>query len=126
MAASLQSLVRETLGTRVRELFRVELTDVALEYPPSLELGDLACPIAFELARTLKRNPRAIANEIVSGIGPIPGIRVLTIAGGGFINVFFDRASIPLLLLDDLTTTRAKSAKGGKVIVEHTNINPNK
>src|SRR4030095_14855413 len=85
-----------------------------------------ACPIAFELARTLKRNPRAIATEIVTGMGTVPGVRSIAIAGGGFINVFFDRAWITRFLLDDLLIPRAPIATTDKVIVEHTNINPNK
>ena len=126
MATSPQSLVRDALRARVRDLFGVEQKEITLEFPPSLDLGDLACPIAFELARVLKRNPRAIASEIVSGFGPIPGVRSIEIAGGGFVNIFYDRASIPRLLLDDLLTPRPPLAGGGKVIVEHTNINPNK
>ena len=58
MAASPQSLVREALRSRVRDLFGVELQTVTLEFPPSLDLGDLACPVAFELARVVAARAR--------------------------------------------------------------------
>jgi len=129
MATSPQSLVREALRARARELFSVELDDLALEFPPGSEMGDLACPLAFDLARRLKKSPRQIATEIITGIPPIPGVARLEIAGGGFINVFYDRASVPRALLANLESPRALHRGDGgseKVIVEHTNINPNK
>ncbi|HEY3176195.1 MAG TPA: arginine--tRNA ligase [Candidatus Polarisedimenticolia bacterium] len=126
MATSPQALVREALRARVRDLFSLDLETVALEYPPSLEMGDLACPIAFELARKLKRNPREIAREIVSGMPAVAGVGRVEIAGGGYINVFYDRAAIPRMLLAEIETPSARLAGAGKVIVEHTNINPNK
>jgi arginyl-tRNA synthetase len=97
---------------------------VVLEYPPTRELGDLGTPVAFELARRLRKAPRAIAQEIASACGQLPGIARVTAAPNGYLNFFLERRDF---LLDRLSapheTPRTTAAKA---IVEHTAINPNK
>ncbi|MBX9602378.1 MAG: arginine--tRNA ligase [Bryobacteraceae bacterium] len=94
------------------------------EQPKQAAFGELAVPAAFQLARTLKKPPRAIAQEIVDGLGAVPGVAALEIAGNGYINVRFDRGSYgEAVLRGDGDASRSS---GGKLIVEHTNINPNK
>ena len=99
-------------------------TSVALEQPKQSSFGDLAIPTAFQLAKTLKRPPRLIAQEIVSGVGPIEGVAALEIAGNGYINIRLDRGAYG----ESLLCGRGQLAEptDGKIIVEHTNINPNK
>jgi len=126
MPTSPQQAFRDALRARVSALYHREAPEFTLEFPPSLAMGDLAAPIAFELARLLKRAPRQIAAEIVEGMPPIAGIARLEIAGGGYINAFFDRAATVRMLLSNLETPLAPPAGREKVIVEHTNINPNK
>jgi arginyl-tRNA synthetase len=98
---------------------------IALEYPPGRELGDLGTPVAFELARRLRKAPRAIAQEIAGAFGTIEGIRQVVAAPNGYLNFFLDRAEF---LLDRLGPAAAAPARpaAGKAIVEHTAINPNK
>jgi len=48
--------------------------EMALETPPRRALGDLAAPIAFALARRLRKAPRAIAQELAAALGPIVGV----------------------------------------------------
>lgn len=97
---------------------------VVLEYPPTRDLGDLGTPVAFELARRLRKAPRLIAQEIASGFGAVTGVREVVAAPNGYLNVFLDR---PAFLLERLSPTEPASAVGGgKAIVEHTAINPNK
>jgi len=97
---------------------------IVLEYPPNRALGDLGTPVAFELARRLRKPPRAIAQEIADAFGTVDGVRQVAAAPNGYLNVFLER---PMFLLDRLSdsvpTTRAGT---GKAIVEHTAINPNK
>ncbi len=126
MPTSPQPAVRAALLARIRQLYGADPPALALEFPPRLELGDLACPIAFDLARRLKRNPRQIAAEIIDQMPRVGGVARFEIAGGGYINVFYDRASLPGALLQDLRAPRGAGEDGEKVIVEHTNINPNK
>ena len=47
---------------------------IVLEYPPNRELGDLGTPVAFELARRLRKAPRAIAQEIAEAFGSLRGL----------------------------------------------------
>ncbi|MFB0519012.1 MAG: arginine--tRNA ligase, partial [Acidobacteriota bacterium] len=110
----------------ILDKYGVEL-EVVTEYPPHAGLGDLALPLPFALARTVHQPPRKLAEEIVTGIGALPGCARLEVAGGGYINCFFDRREFLLRLYQDITSERKPSSEGGhRVIVEHTNINPNK
>jgi len=97
---------------------------IALEYPPNRALGDLGTPVAFELARRLKKPPRAIAQEIAAAFGALEGVAQVVAAPNGYLNVFFERRQF---LLDRLTPAPApQPGAPGKAIVEHTAINPNK
>ncbi|MCU0247248.1 MAG: arginine--tRNA ligase [Bryobacter sp.] len=97
---------------------------VLLEQPKQPEFGEFALPVAFQLARQLKKAPKAIAEEIVSTLGALPGVARLEIAGNGYINVRLDRGAYGLSLVSGAAASAA--ARSGKIIVEHTNINPNK
>src|SRR5215510_5695087 len=86
---------------------------VVLEYPPNRELGDLGAPVAFELARRLRKAPRAIAQEIAEAFGALEGIRQVAAAPNGYLNFFLQRRDF---LIDRLTSgrlapPRAASAK---------------
>jgi len=63
-----QRLLRERLRSVLQAKYQVELPQIAIEQPPDLEMGEYALPVAFELARRLKRSPRAIAGELVAGV----------------------------------------------------------
>lgn len=97
---------------------------VALEEPKQSSFGELAVPVAFQLARQLKKAPRQIATELVGELPAISGVSTLEVAGNGYINVRLDRATYGHSALQPETVTRAASLT--KIIVEHTNINPNK
>src|SRR5688500_2963891 len=97
---------------------------LVLEYPPNRGLGDLGTPVAFELARRLRKAPRAIAQEIAGAFGTVEGVREVAAAPNGYLNFFLDR---PAFLLDRLSGSQPPARPGaGKAIVEHTAINPNK
>jgi arginyl-tRNA synthetase len=97
---------------------------VALEQPKQTSFGELAVPVAFQLARQLKRAPKQIAEELAPAVKGIPGIAGVEIAGNGYINVRLNRAHYAHGLLHKVTANKPKAA--GKIVVEHTNINPNK
>ena len=100
------------------------LPALVLDYPPNRDLGDLGTPAAFELARRLRKAPRAIAQEIAAAFGTLEGIRHVAAAPNGYLNFFLER---PAFLLDRLSPTGPRTHAGiGKAIVEHTAINPNK
>src|ERR1041384_1643516 len=135
----LQEQLKSRLRDTARGLFDVELAQIAAEVPPRTELGDLAFPIAFELAKQLKqktgekKNPRAIAEAIKSKLEAFDAVDRVEVAGAGYLNVFFDRAR----LLNELSIIAAPDRVTGaslvgaapserKLMVEHTSINPNK
>jgi arginyl-tRNA synthetase len=123
---TLLNRLREAFAAHIREKYNVELS-VALEKPPKLDMGEAASPVCFELAKRLKKAPRAIAQQIAGSLRKIEGIARVEVAGGGYLNAFFDRAAF--------WESTQKEAGGewheaggarGTVIVEHTSINPNK
>ncbi len=116
------------LAARVRELLQrqygLELPDVVVEQPPTVEFGEYALPLAFELAKRLRKAPRKIAEEIVANLGTIEGFERFEVAGAGYINARLDRGAVAKSLAK--ATTGAQPATSGKILVEHTSINPNK
>ncbi len=96
---------------------------VTIETPKQPEFGELALPIAFQLARVARRAPKQIAQELAAELRGIEGVAALEVAGNGYINVRLQRGPYAAALL---TPAPAATPDGEKIIVEHTNINPNK
>ncbi len=82
----------EALAAHIREKYGVEVA-VVLERPPKIEMGEAASPVCFELAKRLKKAPRMIAQEIANGLGRVEGIARVEVAGGGYLNAYFDRGA---------------------------------
>jgi arginyl-tRNA synthetase len=118
--------LKQVLAKHIRDKYSVELS-ITLEKPPKLELGEAASPVCFELAKRLKRAPRQIAQEIAASFPAVPGISRMEVAGGGYLNAFFERGAFWQMLLNAAAPSGTGGVtKGEKVIVEHTSINPNK
>ncbi len=130
MITELSQAVEKALLQKIREHYGIQYDRLNFTVPPKIELGELALPVAFDLGRKLRRPPREIADELSAQARQIPGIWRADVAGGGYLNFHVDRAAFALQLADSITrnlfgrTSPAESP--GKVIVEHTNINPNK
>ncbi|HLM83022.1 MAG TPA: arginine--tRNA ligase [Terriglobales bacterium] len=114
----------ERLREFLRRTYDLESANIVVEQPPKIEFGEYALPIAFELARKLRKAPRKIAEEIVAGVGAISGFEKFEVAGGGYINVRVSRAELASALTAD--EEPAAEVPTGKVLVEHSSINPNK
>jgi len=116
------------LGARIRAVLQdkydLQPESIPLEIPPDLQFGELATPIAFELARKLRKAPKVIAQEIVAALGSVEGFSSFEVAGAGYINARFDRAAGVTTIASGESLTRA--ASGIHSLVEHTSINPNK
>ena len=127
----LQQTLRERVRATAADKYGVALETVAAEIPPRTELGDLAFPVAFELAKRIKQatgqkaNPRTLAEELKAALETEPGVARVEVAGAGYLNVFFDRASLLIGIAGEASSSAPPSA-AQKAIVEHTNINPNK
>lgn len=111
----------------VRDVFGLEINEPVPDTPPTLEMGDLSIAACFELAKQLRQPPRKIAEQLVARLLPLAGVERISIAGGGYINFYFERAKLAegLFRLRTAPPKPAVSEKG-KVLVEHTSINPNK
>src|SRR5688572_20780782 len=129
----LQQKLKDLIKSSAHEIFGVELDQINADQPPKPELGDLAFPVSFELAKLVKQktgekqNPRAIAEQLKVRLENIEELARVEIAGAGYINVFFDRAKLlSLIALPDLGRRRQSDDERPKKMVEHTSINPNK
>ncbi|HWF08898.1 MAG TPA: arginine--tRNA ligase [Bryobacteraceae bacterium] len=119
--------LEKTIHAAFRDCLRARFgmdTPFALEQPRQPSFGEIAVPIAFQLAKSLKQPPKKIAADLVEAAGAIPGVSAMEVAGNGYINIRFDRGAYGSALLRG--GDEAATASGGKIIVEHTNINPNK
>ena len=124
MYRHLERRLADAVRDFLRRTYQLEMVNIVIEQPPKIEFGEYALPIAFELARKLRKAPRKIADEIVAGIGPVPGIEKFEVAGAGYINVRVNRAGAAAALAADQTAPA--DVPKGKVLVEHSSINPNK
>ncbi|HKQ50725.1 MAG TPA: arginine--tRNA ligase [Pyrinomonadaceae bacterium] len=131
----LQDGLRERVRGAAAELFSVELEQVAAEVPPRTEMGDLAFPVAFELAKRVKqatgekRAPRVIAEQLAKALEEVEGVARVEVAGAGYLNVFFDRARLLASFSaaeERVSETSEAAGARPKRMVEHTSINPNK
>jgi arginyl-tRNA synthetase len=127
----LQDALKNALRVTARETFDIELEQIAAEVPPRTELGDLAFPIAFELAKQLKqktgekRAPRTIAEALKAKLETSTDVDRVEVAGAGYLNVFFSRAAL-VARLSEPGSQSLDSGTARKLMVEHTSINPNK
>jgi arginyl-tRNA synthetase len=130
MILPLQQSVRRALSDTLTALYGESAVPATLviETPPQRRFGDLALPFAFELARSLRKAPRAIAQEVVAALPPIPGVARAEAAPNGYVNVFVDRAAFLRARLGAAAadTDAFTHVTQAKTIVEHTAINPNK
>lgn len=121
---SIYEELTETLKTRTLVLFGHAIDRVVLQAPPKLNMGDLATPIALELAKALKRKPREIAEQLSSGMHLPAFVASVSVEGAGYLNFRLDRGAFTAAHYRAVMAPPPPS--GERVIVEHTNINPNK
>ncbi len=138
MYQTLTNRLRNALEAHIREKYGFALP-ISLERPPKIEMGEAASPVCFELAKRLKRLPRQIAQEVAGSLGKIEGIQRLEVAGGGYLNAYFDRGAFWASTHEEAKQSaeehKSEEIQGAqgfvlanprKIIVEHTSINPNK
>jgi arginyl-tRNA synthetase len=145
--SQLQQRLIESVREFLRRQYDIEVENIVAEQPPSVQMGEYALPLSFELAKKLRKAPRKIAEEIVAGIGEIDGFEKLEVAGAGYINARVKRGEAAEKLAElscphlpkegrygapDEKKLEPATEGGGatrvqqKILVEHTSINPNK
>jgi len=120
------------LGDVLKKLFpEIKIDRLTLERPPSLEFGQLASSLCFELAKHVGEKPLVLAKRLVKAMDKsrFSLIERVVPAGGGYINFHVDFAKFSSLTIE---LTRQLDAEYGfvkteqplKIIVEHTSVNP--
>jgi arginyl-tRNA synthetase len=130
----IQDRLKQQVRAAALELFGIELEQFNAETPPRPELGDIAFPVAFELAKLIKMGtgvkmpPRTIAEQLKTKLEASAELSRVEVAGAGYLNVFFDRAKLLSLFAADKPAPpdSLTLADRPKKMVEHTSINPNK
>ncbi len=125
MFHQLEKKIGDTFAAHVKIRYGVD-APIGLEQPKQASFGEMAVPVAFQLARQLRQAPKAIAAEMVADLGSIEGVASMEVAGNGYINVRLDRGFYASMVLHAGAQSSSSSSLPGKIIVEHTNINPNK
>ncbi|MGD1209746.1 MAG: arginine--tRNA ligase [Candidatus Acidiferrales bacterium] len=129
MYKTVEDRIRKALAHHIHERYKTDVP-IVTERPPKLSMGEVASPVCFELAKRLKKPPRALAQEIANSLKPIPGVARVEVAGGGYLNVFLDRAAFFRAACEEsgreAVAPGAPNVNVPKVIVEHTSVNPNK
>src|SRR5438874_1764026 len=124
MILTVQRLVHDAVANAIRRQFSVaDVPPFTVEVPPTRALGDLAVTVAFQLARTLRKAPRAIAQELAAAVGPIPGVTRVDVAPNGYLNLSLDRRDYLIRRVRNAVAPAPVASQ--KTIVEHTAINPN-
>ncbi|ADV67587.1 arginine--tRNA ligase [Deinococcus maricopensis] len=98
-----------------------DIEAVIQETPPG-KPGDYGTPAAFLLAKSLRGNPAAFAAQLASTIELPSGIARAE-AMGPYLNFFVDVGTFVRSIVEDTATPEAQS---GKIVIEHTSVNPNK
>ena len=123
----LQRAILTKFVETVRDVFGLEIREPVPDFPPALEMGDLSITACFELAKQLRQPPRRIAEQLASHLLPLTGVERVSVAGAGYINFHLDRAEVAEGLFRLRTSPPAPAVSDrGKILVEHTSINPNK
>jgi arginyl-tRNA synthetase len=127
LCLEIQDSIRQKYQEMVRSLFSLEVGGPVFDFPPRPELGDLSIAACFELAKKLRQPPRKIAEQLAGQLLPINGVERVSVAGAGYVNFHLDRAALAAALFQLRSfPAPAKPFHPGKVLVEHTSINPNK
>ena len=126
MQQRLRERLRGILLERYGDAAAAVAARINIEQPPQVAMGDYATPVAFELARPLRRSPKQIAAEILESLKsePLPGFASFEVAGAGYLNARLDRGAALTAISKEQED--ASFGAGEHALVEHTSINPNK
>ncbi len=124
MIRKIQKEIEVSLQEVLKRLYGIENHAIPEATYPEASMGDLSFTLVFPLAKILRKNPKVIAQEIVDAFPPHPDIDNLESAGNGYLNFRLDRVAIAERMRR--TPFGPDAQLPGKVIIEHTNINPNK
>ncbi|HZR69659.1 MAG TPA: arginine--tRNA ligase [Burkholderiales bacterium] len=101
---------------------------ITLERPKQAQHGDFSCPAAMQLAKSLKRNPREVAQALIAALPPSDWLERAEIAGPGFINLRLRAQAkqhvVRAVLAQGERYGRSDAGRGERVLVEFVSANP--
>lgn len=122
--ALLSSLLHEALA----KVAPATTAAIVLDRPKQAQHGDFACNIALQLAKELRGNPRAIAQQLLAALPASPHLEKAEIAGAGFINLFLARGYKQEVVRRVLEAGEryglGRSGRGRRVQIEFVSANP--
>jgi len=121
----LKSRLKQELIARLKASFPLPESEIEIAHPPQQSLGDLSFTFPFKLAKLRQTNPRQVAPEFLAYFSGLAGVDKVEVAGPGYINLFLDRKAFFRHQLESLEASSLQPEEK-KIIIEHTNINPNK
>jgi len=120
-----KSCLKEKIYEKLAGTYPLSLEELDVASTPNQSMGDLSLAFPLQVAKKLKKAPRLIAQEAAELLAGLDGILKVEVAGAGFINLFLDREEYFRGLLRNIGRTGLVPEEE-KIIIEHTNINPNK
>ncbi|USH00341.1 arginine--tRNA ligase [Thermococcus argininiproducens] len=130
---SIKELLEDVISEMLKKEEKSWEGEILFDETPSMEFGDFATTVAFQLAKVFRKAPRVIAQEIVSNLeGKLPEyIAKVEVAGAGYINFFLEYEKFGAFTVEEILQKgehfgESDFGEGKKVIVEHTSVNPTK
>jgi len=124
-------LIQDDVAKAIRKI--LPGADVAFNVPPKREFGDFSTAVCLGQAKVQKRAPTQIAQEVKDRLVEVslPFISEVIVTPPGYLNFKIDHGSFVKSVVDRVRREgagygRSKSGRGRKILVEHTNVNPNK
>lgn len=121
----LKKYIKENIKEKLKNEYPIEPSMLEITYTPQLKMGDLALTFPFQLSKKMNRKPRDLALEVIPLLSSLEGVEKIDVAGPGFINIFLNRKKFFSRQLQSLNKPSLVPEEE-KIIIEHTNINPNK
>ncbi len=134
LLTELREALRSALAACVKDKLSLEVdpATVSWEPPPDPRFGDLSTPLPLKLARSARRPPTAIAEQLRDALLQcgLPLVSEISATAPGYLNVRIDPAALLGKVTGDVARARgdygSAPPSGKKAVVEHTNMNPNK
>ncbi len=125
-------ILRKVLDEMLNEAGKEWDGEITFDETPSIELGDFATTVSFQLARVFRKAPKFIAEEVVARLkGRLPEEIAEIKAMNGYINFYLDYDRFGKEIVDEIIEKgsaygESEIGKGKRVVVEHTSVNPTK
>lgn len=124
-------MIQEYVARAIRKILNTD--EVAFNIPPKREFGDFSTAVCLAQARVQKRPPMEIAKELADALSKarLPYIREISVTAPGYVNFKIDHRRYVESVIERVRRSGAKYGysnvgRGRKILIEHTNVNPNK